>query len=88
MFTRRSFWGVLFGTAAAAAPVVVEAAQAPVLPQALMLVGPICPGCCNVQEIPSRWRFETQQAWVAAMTTPMTIVCPTCQTAMTVTVAR
>lgn len=87
MFTRRSFWGALLGTAAAA-PVVVDAAQAPVMPKALMLTGPICPGCCNMQEIPSRWRFETQAAWVAAMTTPTTITCPNCQTAMTVTFAR
>lgn len=84
---RRSFFGALLGAAAAPAAAI---AATPEPSHALDFVQPICPRCCNMQAIPSRYQFETQAQWLAAITTPQTITCGNdhCRHVMTVTFAR
>ncbi len=85
MISRRQFFQGASSVVAIGASGTVERST---VDYALDFGQPICPGCCNVQMIPSRWSFPSQLAWAEHVTAPQQITCPNCKTTMTVTFAR
>ncbi len=87
MPSRRAFLGgLVLGPASITASASVVVKDSP--QGALAFDPPICCSCANMQEIPSRYHFDTPQAWVTYVTTKQIITCPNCETTMSVIFAR
>jgi len=90
MFTRRSFWGALLGTAVAAPAVAQANVLEPVIASGLAFDQIVCPACANMQAHPYRHDFPSYEVWAEYVSTPRQINCGNvhCQIPMLVQFAR